>query len=372
VRPIAAELWGSFVADQAGRAPALPERRLDPVLPARVFASVRTASPLARLETSDTGRGSSHSSSARAARPLNAARGAEKRVAVRRAPPSSTARTTTLLRRGALIDKYRIGDVLGMGGFAVVYRATHLLLETPVAIKLLRSEVLSARPGIEAQLIVEARFAARIHHPNVVRIYDITHSPELTYIVMEYIDGSALSKVLAQGGRLAPSAVVQIGLDVVAGLRAGLDQGLIHRDIKPANILLSRSGVATIVDYGMAHAAEPENWLADDAPPAVVGTRGYMAPEQAIDSSRVDFRADIYALGVTLEEAASGQRRSPTSNGEGASPAALPPRLSRLLHAMQKHDPRDRPASYDALFDELSAIKVELARGEHGGAACGA
>ncbi|HYQ01850.1 MAG TPA: serine/threonine-protein kinase [Polyangiaceae bacterium] len=332
MKPIDPDLRGCFLADQSGRAPAWLQRRIDPILPSGVFASARIASPVTRLRATDTG-------------------------PARRVARSARGRTTQLLRRGALIDKYRIVDVLGMGGFAVVYRATHLLLQTPVAIKLLRPEVLSARPGIEAQLIIEARFAARISHPNVVRIYDITHSAELTYIVMEYIDGSTLSKQLSVRGRLAPSAVVQIGLHVVAGLRAGLEQGLIHRDIKPANILLSRSGMATIVDYGMAHAAQPENWLEDGAPPAVVGTRGYMAPEQAIDSSRVDFRADVYALGVTLQEAASAQLRT----HKPASESPLPPRLSRLLRSMQKPDPRDRPASYDALFDELSAIKMELA-----------
>jgi serine/threonine-protein kinase len=268
---------------------------------------------------------------------------------------------TQLLRNGALIDKYRIGDVLGMGGFAVVYRATHLLLETPVAIKLLRAEVLSARPGLEAQLIVEARFAARINHPNVVHIYDITHSAELTYIVMEYIDGSALSKHLTRSGHMTPSAVVQLGLDVVAGLRAGLEQGLIHRDIKPANILISRDGQATIVDYGMAHAAEAENWLDEDGPRAIVGTRGYMAPEQAVGSSRVDFRADIYALGVTLEEAAVGRHRAQKPTVPEPSAARLPRRLHRLLSWMQQPSPRDRPASYDVLFEELSAIRGELA-----------
>ncbi len=336
MKAIAADLRGAFLADQSGPVQYSSERRLDPVLPQRVFAAAPTAySP-------------SHT------------HGAELQLGAGRGAPRGHARTGKLLRRGALIDKYRIGDVLGMGGFAVVYRATHLLLETPVAIKLLRAEVLSARPGLEAQLIVEARFAARINHPNVVRVHDITHSAELTYIVMEYIDGLALSKRLALGGRLAPSAVVQVGLDVVAGLRAGLEQGLIHRDIKPANILLSRSGAATIVDYGMAHAADPENWLESDAPRAVVGTRGYMAPEQAIDSSRVDFRADIYALGVTLEEAATGHSRSRNPVLSDGSQAPLPNRLFRLLRTMQKQNPRERPATYDALFDELSAVKDEL------------
>jgi serine/threonine protein kinase len=356
VKAIDPDLAGCFLADHTG-VERRPYRHLDPVLPSRVFANAYAPSPA--LRGPGAGRDSARVSSEHAGRRALSSGQAEGDARARRAAASGLRRTSKLLRRGALIDKYRIGDVLGMGGFAVVYRATHLLLETPVAIKLLRAEVLSARPGLEAQLIVEARFAARINHPNVVRIYDITHTADLTYIVMEYIDGTALSKRLALRGRLAPSAVVQIGLDVVSGLRAGLAQGLIHRDIKPANILLSRGGSATIVDYGMAHAAEPENWLEEDAPRAVVGTRGYMAPEQAVDSSRVDFRADIYALGVTLEEAALGHLRARPGVSE-ANRAPLPGRLFRLLHSMQKQNPRERPA-YDALFDELSAIKAELA-----------
>jgi serine/threonine-protein kinase len=283
-------------------------------------------------------------------------------LAVKRPERSSGARRSKPLPPGALVDKFRIGDVLGTGGFAVVYRATHLLLDTAVALKLLKPDVLAARPGIGALLVEEARFAARINHPNVVRILDVTHSETLTYIVMELIDGVALSRRLSMRGPLDLQKALNVAIDVASGLAAGLEQGLVHRDIKPANVLLSKDGSARIVDYGMAHALEQDNWLAPASARAVVGTRGYMAPEQASGKSRVDFRADIYALGVTLEEACRGSGLWDTAGPSGAiaNSAALPPRLLELLAWMQAPEPEQRPASYAALIDALCSLQREL------------
>ncbi|HLL24665.1 MAG TPA: serine/threonine-protein kinase, partial [Kofleriaceae bacterium] len=172
------------------------------------------------------------------------------------APRSRSVRTIAepvTLRPGTIVDKFQIEELLGVGGFAAVYRAKHLLLHSTVALKLLRPDVLARRPALASQLVQEARFAARIEHPNVVRVYDVTHTPAITYIVMEFIRGASLGRLIAERGALAPAAVVRIGLDTVDGLQAGLDQGLIHRDIKPPNILLNDAGVARIVDLGLAN-----------------------------------------------------------------------------------------------------------------------
>lgn len=279
--------------------------------------------------------------------------------------PTRSPRPKTL-RSGALIDKYRVEQVLGIGGFAVVYRATHLLLGTPVAIKLLRSDVLAARPSREGDLVTEARFAARINHPNVVRIYDVASSPELSYIVMEFIEGVPLSKRLSVSGALPLDAVIRLGIDVAQGLSAGLQQGLIHRDIKPANVLMGRDGVARIVDFGMAYPSDCLEFSEDLPTGGVVGTRGYMAPEQAVDSSRIDFRADIYSLGVTLEEAAFGRTRLERARLGARSPNLLPRRLQDLLRWMQRSDSSARPASYERIIDELASLRADLAAAEAG------
>jgi serine/threonine-protein kinase len=258
------------------------------------------------------------------------------------------------LRVGTTIDKYRIEELLGVGGFAAVYRATHLLLHSTVALKLLRSDVVARRPDLAAQLLQEARFAARIEHPNVVRILDVTHTPKLTYIVMELIRGPSLARVIAERGPLRPERVARIGVDTIDGLQAGLAQGLIHRDIKPPNILLSDAGVARIVDLGLANPiyARDEGPLRDST---MVGTRGYMSPEQIKNPREVDFRSDIYSLGMTLREAATGVP-PPSAPGGELAPTTMPAALARIVTQMTAANPDDRPGSYRELRDALTAL----------------
>jgi serine/threonine protein kinase len=258
-----------------------------------------------------------------------------------------SARNEEILPRGAIIDKYRIDRLLGRGGFAAVYRATYLA-------KLLYEE---------------ARFAAKIDHPNVVKVYDVTHTASITYVIMEYIDGRSLAETVARSGPLSAARVVDVGAAVVAGLKVALAAGLIHRDIKPANILLSRRGETKIVDLGLVlrTADAVERADADAAggrKPSTIGTYGYMAPEQAVDPERVDFRADVYALGATLYHATVG--RPPFSSKDmlelvdmhkrstvvppSEVRAGVPAELSRLLLWMLEKDPAARATSYENLL----------------------
>src|SRR4051794_865993 len=179
---------------------------------------------------------------------------------------------------------------------------------------------------------------------------------------MEYIDGRSLAEAIHADGALPAAEVVRVGLGVSAGLRVGLAQGLIHRDIKPANILLPHEGGVKIVDLGLALGSAEH-----DEPPAarnaVVGTYGYMSPEQAQDPQRVDFRSDIYSLGVTLYEAATAtlpfpardparclemHRHDPVPHPQSRAPG-VPDALAALLLRMLAKRPEDRPPSYDAL-----------------------
>lgn len=282
---------------------------------------------------------------------------------------------------GAIIDKYRLEELVGKGGFAAVYRATHLLLNVPVAIKLLRPKAMKKHVGLAALLCEEARFAARIDHPNVVRIQDVTHTPAITYIVMEFLEGGTLEQLIRAQGRLPPTRVLQVGLDVTAGLKAGLAQGLIHRDIKPSNILFSRSGVTKIVDLGLAQSnssvEEPTLLVPGEEAPkrfSIVGTPAYMAPEQGIRPGRVDFRADIYALGVTLYHAGVGRppfpidkpdramqlhRTEPVTPPENIVPT-FPLPVSKLLLWMLEKSPDMRPASYEALQTAMEEALADL------------
>jgi serine/threonine-protein kinase len=261
------------------------------------------------------------------------------------------------LEPGSILDKYRIERPLGSGAFCNVYEATHLLMRTPVAVKLPRPDVVAARPELPQALCREAGLAAPVHHPNVVRVLDVTHTDRVTYIVMEYVDGGSLAAAIQRFGRLPADRVIRIGLDACAGLEAAGRHGLIHRDIKPANILLTREGAAKIADLGMA--VRPQRgpgWSAE--PSGVAGTPRYMPPEQALRPASVDCRSDLYSLGVTLYHAAVG--RLPLEDpavrellrGGRADPAPpeqvlpdFPRSLSAVLLSMIRPDPADRPAS---------------------------
>lgn len=274
------------------------------------------------------------------------------------APPRSPVGdpgTSVALRPGTIVDKYRIEELLGVGGFAAVYRATHLLLHSTVALKLLRPDVVGRRPNLAEQLLREARFAARIEHRNVARVFDVTHTAAITYIVMELIRGPSLARVIEDHGPLPVSRVARIGLDTIDGLQAGLAQGLIHRDIKPPNVLLGDDGIARIVDLGLANPIHDR----DDGPlrdSALVGTRGYMSPEQIADPRGVDFRSDIFSLGVTLREAATGEPPPQSRrHGERRWPA-LPAVLAPIVTWMVAPDRADRPGSYRELREALAAV----------------
>jgi serine/threonine protein kinase len=277
---------------------------------------------------------------------------------------------------GSVIDKYRVEELVGTGGFAAVYRATHLLLRVPVAIKLLKPSVVRAHPHMTELLCEEARFAARVSHPNVVRVLDVTHTRQITYIVMEFIEGESLHALIRKGV-LHPLRVIGIGLDVCLGLKGALAQGLIHRDIKPANILIGRDGSAKIVDLGLAqHARDEPGRERGGSGKMVVGTPAYMSPEQALDPERVDFRSDIYSLGVTLYHAAVGSppfqaadplelislHKSVPVRPPGELVAEFPFEQTRILMWMLEKDPGARP-TYEqlqpGLEEALQAITIE-------------
>jgi len=282
---------------------------------------------------------------------------------------------------GTILDKYRLEEVVGTGGFAVVYRSTHLLLQRTVALKLLRPRVARRKPHLATILFEEARLAAQLDHPNVVRILDVAHTDAMTYVVMEYIEGRSLSRLIREYGPLSPLDVATIGLGVVAGLRAGHQKGIIHRDVKPSNILITPQGVVKLVDLGLAQAGGAWSGPADvfqrPSLPAIVGTPGYMSPEQSQRPTEVDFRSDIYSLGVTLYQAVAGQAPFPMQEGkrdltQAPREPALPlseqvPGVDRplaaLIERMMSLERSTRPISYDALWEELSALRSRLVEG---------
>ena len=186
------------------------------------------------------------------------------------------------------MSTYRIDSELGRGGMAVVYRGWHEQLERPVALKVLAAH-LAGDPEFRDRFLREARIAARLHHPSLVRTFDVTEIDELPCIVMELVGGGTL-----EGGTLTRSEAAQ----VAEGLAHAHASGVIHRDLKPANLLRARPGEVKIADFGIARAAE-ETMVTQVG--TVLGTLRYLSPEQAAGQV-VGPPADVWSLGVVFDE----------------------------------------------------------------------
>lgn len=199
---------------------------------------------------------------------------------------------------GLCIGGYRILEPIGRGGMGRVFLAEHGLLAKQVAVKVLVRD-LQADPAARDRFLREARAAGAVDHPNVVRVFDIDAEHEPPFLVMEYVDGVSLQAAVARHGAFSAGEAAAVGAQVAAGLAAAAAVGLVHRDIKPANVLVDRKGQVKVLDLGIARfTADPASCLVDTE--VILGTLDYLAPEQAVDSSAVDPRADLYALGATL------------------------------------------------------------------------
>ena len=288
------------------------------------------------------------------------------------AAPSATPR----LGAGKQLGHFRVERLLGAGGMGEVYLATDLALDRPVAIKVLPQEM-AARADRRDRLVREARAQARISHPHVAHIYFIGEDGEHLYFAMEYIHGTTVADRIAKGPLPVAEAIAIIRA-AITGLREAEKHGVTHRDVKPSNLMIDANGIVKLVDFGLAAQREPsdEDTAGGVAQTSVAGTPLYMAPEQAF-GERVDFRADIYALGATLYHLVSGKppfeaenadalrtkhatATRPTIVRHSGQPRVAVTAIERLCARMMAPEPADRFASYDELLREL-----ELASEEH-------
>ncbi len=204
--------------------------------------------------------------------------------------------------RGFMIaGKYRLLDMLGEGGMGKVYLCEHQRMQRMVAIKVLPLRLANDTAARE-RFDREARAIASLNHPNIVQAYDIDSHEGMHYIVMEFVDGVSLQALVALRGPLTVTRAVNYLGQAAAGLQHGHEMGLVHRDIKPANLLLSRDGTVKILDYGLARFFDNrgDDFTRRHENGSIIGTADYLAPEQAIDCSDVDVRADLYALGCSM------------------------------------------------------------------------
>ena len=236
---------------------------------------------------------------------------------------------------------YRVEGIAGRGGMGVVYRATQLGLDRPVALKVVAAGLLGD-PRIRERFLRESRAAAAIEHPNVIPIHDYGECDGRAYIAMRFVDGDDLRERVTATGPLAPQDAAAIVAHVADGLDAAHDAGLVHRDVKPANILLGAHDQVYLSDFGLASHALSEGGLT--TPGGWVGTMDFMAPEQ-IRGEPVDLRADVYALGCVLHFALTGQVAYPRETDEArlwAHLHAAPPEPSRLVPGV--------PAAFDEVI----------------------
>jgi eukaryotic-like serine/threonine-protein kinase len=283
---------------------------------------------------------------------------------------------------GSIVNgKYRIVRTLGDGGMGSVYEAHHAVLGTRVAIKVLHPELMR-RTGLVERFLQEARVVAQIRSANVVQVMDVDRTPEgHAFIVMELLEGEALSAVLDRQRRLQVPMACGYAMQILLALEAAHALGVIHRDLKPENVivtLMAGRPVLKLIDFGIAKArrSEPSQRNLTVAG-AVMGTAEYMAPEQARSAESVDARADVYAVGVMLYEMIAGTRPVRGDAGEDARVIALrvergevvplvqaapgaPRELAGLVHHAMAARPEMRFASAAQMRIALEGLKDGL------------
>ena len=293
------------------------------------------------------------------------------------------------LQAGSKLGAYEILGPLGAGGMGEVYRARDARLSREVAIKVLPSATASD-PDRRARFEQEARSASALNHPNILTIYDIGESDGTVFIAMELVEGRTLRELLASGEPLPTKRLLEVAVQTSEGLAKAHAAGIVHRDLKPENIMVSRDGFVKILDFGLAKLTEipttqasvlPTAVAAPTQPGTVMGTAGYMSPEQA-SGQPVDFRSDQFTLGAILYEMAAGQKAFQRKTGAETLVAIIreePPPLSQLapkapapvrwiVERCLAKDPEERYASTKDLARDLRSLRDHLTETSASGA----
>ncbi|HEU5459531.1 MAG TPA: protein kinase, partial [Pyrinomonadaceae bacterium] len=286
------------------------------------------------------------------------------------------------------IAHYRIVQAIGAGGMGAVYKAYDNKLQRVVALKLLPPEYVSQQDR-RRRFFQEARAASALSHPHILTIYEVGEDDGKPYIAMEYVEGETLRQKIRNNG-LQLKQILDIAIQICAGLDRAHELGIIHRDLKPENLMISRDGYAKILDFGLAKlVAERDRALVADSEQktlmlgvatesgTLLGTVNYMAPEQLL-GQRVDRRCDVFSFAVVLCEMLTGTapfvhdnridtmhailHRDPRFSDSGR--AELPFELQRILAKALSKTPKDRYQTVAELAEELKTLKRELDLGK--------
>lgn len=268
---------------------------------------------------------------------------------------------------GQTLDgRYRIEKIVGIGGMAVVFRATDTVTQRTVAIKMLKDDVAKDEAAVK-RFINESRAVSMLSHPNIVNVYDVSVSGLSKYIVMEYIEGVTLKSYMSKHGALPLAETIAYCEQILRALIHAHGRGIVHRDIKPQNIMLLKNGLIKVADFGIAKLPNTETVTMTDR---AIGTVYYISPEQA-SGLQIDSRSDIYSTGVLLYEMATGKlpftAESPVSvalmqvQDTPASPTSVNPQIPRgleqiILTSMEK-SPKNRFQTAEQMLRWLEALK---------------
>jgi len=290
--------------------------------------------------------------------------------------------------KGTSLGPYEILSPLGSGGMGDVYRARDGRLGREVAIKVLSPE-LSQDASRVKRFEKEARSASALNHPNIVTVYDVGSSDGLSYIAMEKVDGDTLRR-LVSGGPMPIKKMLPIGAQIADGLARAHEAGIVHRDLKPENVMVTRDGLVKILDFGLAKLTSTGSssdegsklpTMSGTSPGVIMGTVGYMSPEQA-SGSVVDYRSDQFSFGSILYELVTGKRafsgKTPIDvlgailNEEPQSIASINPRTPTQLRWITERclskEPRQRYSSTDDLARDLATLRDHLSEATSGAA----
>jgi dipeptidyl aminopeptidase/acylaminoacyl peptidase/predicted Ser/Thr protein kinase len=285
------------------------------------------------------------------------------------------------LAAGTKLGSYEITSPLGAGGMGEVYRAKDARLGREVAIKVL-PEALAGDPDRRQRFELEARAASALNHPNILTVYDVGEAGGAVYLAMELIEGRTLRELVASGEPLATKKLLDVAVQTAEGLAKAHSAGIVHRDLKPENLMVSKDGFVKILDFGLAKLIEaptqdesvaPTAVASPTEPGTVMGTAGYMSPEQA-SGQPVDFHSDQFTLGAILYEMATGKRAFQRKTGAETLTAIIreePEPLSQLaprapapvrwiVERLLAKDPEERYASTKDLARDLKSVRDHL------------